>query len=292
MQRLWAKPLLLSLPVLIIIVLTNACASAATNGKATIRIGIVPKESPEKTRQDFETFVQYLRDRTGLDIEYTVPTDYTAVVEAMAADRVDVSYLGPLTYIQASNRTDVHPFVKGVLEGSSEYHSVMITLNDSPIDTLHDVKGHTLAFGDVSSTSGHLIPHNALLAVGIDPDKDLRELPLYTGAHNATALAVYYGKVEVGAMEEPVLLNMVENGLIDISRLKVIWRSEPIPQYPWVIRDSVSPEVEEKLREAFIEATKEVIPSTVAEGFVSASPDDYLEIRRAAEELEMAGVRR
>ncbi|MBI4299276.1 MAG: phosphate/phosphite/phosphonate ABC transporter substrate-binding protein [Chloroflexi bacterium] len=292
MGRLETKPLLLTVSLSFLLALASACGHADTPGTKTVRIGIVPKESPEKTAQDFEAFVQYLRDETRLDIQYFVPTDYTAVVEAMAAKRIEVSYFGALTYVQASNKVPVHPFVKGVIGGSSEYHSVMITTKESSIKSIQEVKGHTLAFGDVSSTSGHLIPHKALLAAGVDPDRDLKESPFYTGAHNATALAVYNGKVEVGAVEEPVLVNMAAIGLIDMSRLRVIWRSEPIPQYPWVIRDDVPTEIEEALKRAFLNAPREVIPPTVAEGFVGASADDYLEIRRAAEELGLAGIRR
>ncbi len=269
--------------------LISACGGATPPAPPVVRIGAVPKESPEETQEYFAPFQEYLRQETGLEVQIFVPTDYTAVVEAMAAGRIDVAYLGALTYVQASRKAGIHPFAKAVIAGSDSYHSVIIALREAPFEGLTDLKGHTFAFGDVSSTSGHLIPAQALIEAGVDPEKDFKGPALYTGAHNATALAVYNGRVEAGAMEEPVLQEMIRQGLIDPARLKIIWRSAPIPQYPWVIRDDVSREVEQLLLQAFLGAPAEVLPATVAEGFVPASAADYEEIRRIAEALGLAG---
>ena len=286
------RRLLLLLPLVLLLSLgLMACGGGEPVAPGqTIYMGIVPKESPEKTRQDFEGFVEYLRDATGLDIWYVVPTDYTAVVVAMAGGTLDLSLFGAVTYIQVSNQAPVHPLVKGVIGGSDTYHSVIITRVESDIHSMDDLRGRTFAFGDVSSTSGHLTPHLGLLEAGIDPTRDFATEPVYTGAHNATALAVYNGSVDAGAMEEPVLVNMVEQGLLDMSQIRIVWRSGPIPQYPWVVRDGLDPKVEEELLQAFLSAPRQVIPPTVAESFVGASEGDYAEIRRAAEQLGLAGV--
>ncbi len=281
---LWAVALALGIALL-----SSACGKGPISASPVVRIGAVPKESPEKTQAYLQPFQKYLEEKTGLQIELVVPTDYTAVVEAMAAGRIDVAYFGALSYVQASKKVRLHPFAKAIIAGSDTYHSVIITLKDSPITTLTDLKGRTFAFGDISSTSGHLIPTQALLEAGIDPQKDFEGPPLYTGAHNATVLAVYNGKVEAGAVEEPVLQEMIRQGLVAEDRLKIIWRSDPIPQYPWVIRDDIPQEIEDKLVQAFLEAPSDVLPPTVAEGFVRASAADYEEIRQIAERLGLAG---
>ncbi len=266
-----------------------ACGGQSPSATPVVRIGAVPKESPEKTQEYFAPFQQYLQQETGLQVQILVPTDYTAVVEAMAAGKIEVAYFGALTYVQASKKVAIHPFAKAVIGGSDTYHSVIITLAQAPFETLTDLKDHTFAFGDISSTSGHLIPAQALLAAGIDPEVDFKGPPLYTGAHNATVLAVYHGRVEAGAVEEPVLEEMIRQGLIEPERLKILWRSEPIPQYPWVIRDDVPQEVEDRLLQAFLQAPADVLPATVAQGFVPASAADYEAIRRIAEALGLAG---
>lgn len=285
-RTFWALGIALTAAVLSL----GAC-QAQGPAAPPLRVGLVPKESPDKTRADFEPLRRYLEEKVGRPVEVIVPTDYTAVVEAMAAGKVDVAYFGALTYIQASNKTRLRPFVKAVLSGTHLYHSVIITRKDSPIEKLTDLKGKTFAFGDISSTSGHLVPHQGLLDAGVDPKRDFREPPFYTGAHNATALAVYNGRVDGGAVEEPVLVDMVRQGLTDMNRLKVIWRSAPIPQYPWVVREAVDTDTQERLEEAFLAIKPEdklVLP-TIAETFVPATAEDYAELRRMAEALGMAG---
>ena len=68
------------------------------------------------------------------------------------------------------------------------FHSLFITHAGSPIRSLADLKDKQFAFGDVNSTSGHLMPEYFMRQQGVDPDVIARAL--YTGGHDATALAV------------------------------------------------------------------------------------------------------
>src|SRR5256885_428551 len=80
------------------------------------------------------------------------------------------------------------------------FHSLFITHAGSPIGALADLKGKQFAFGDVNSTSGHLMPEYFMRQQGVDPDVIARAI--YTGGHDATALAVANGKADAGALRE------------------------------------------------------------------------------------------
>jgi ABC-type phosphate/phosphonate transport system substrate-binding protein len=54
------------------------------------------------------------------------------------------------------------------------------------VPTNYDLKGHSFAFGDVNSTSGHLMPAYYKRAANVDPG--ILAKALYTGGHDATAL--------------------------------------------------------------------------------------------------------
>ena len=54
------------------------------------------------------------------------------------------------------------------------YHSVFITGTDSSIHSLRDLKGKKFAFGDIDSTSAHLMAYRELKQAGIDPETDLK----------------------------------------------------------------------------------------------------------------------
>jgi phosphonate transport system substrate-binding protein len=74
----------------------------------------------------------------------TVPTNYAAVVEAIANDQVDIAYLGGFTYVQASKRSGVVPLVQR--DQDQSFHSLFITHPDSGISSLSDLNGRRFAF--------------------------------------------------------------------------------------------------------------------------------------------------
>src|SRR5438876_8768682 len=147
----------------------------------------------------------------------TIPTNYAAVVEAIANDQVDIAYLGGFTYVQTARRAGVNPLVQRDLD--QNFHSLFITNPATGIKSLADLKGHSLAFGDVNSTSGHLMPEYFMRQAGLDPK--VIEKALYTGGHDATALAVANNKVDAGALDENVFQNMMKSGRITERQGKV-----------------------------------------------------------------------
>src|SRR5690349_1745852 len=106
--------------------------------------------------RDAQPLVAYLAKKTSTKIVMTMPTKYAAVVEAMANDQVDIAHFGGFTFVQISARAGAKPLVQR--EQDQKFHSLFITQLNSGINSLKDLSGHTFAFGDVNSTSGHLMP--------------------------------------------------------------------------------------------------------------------------------------
>ena len=63
---------------------------------------------------------------------------------------------------------------------------------------MKEVEGHTFAYSDPASTSGHLFPAYALSKNGIDPDTGVKAL--YAGSHDASFEALRNHKVQAGEL--------------------------------------------------------------------------------------------
>src|SRR5262249_11079155 len=155
-----------------------------------LRVSMVPNTDPGRIVRESQPLTAYLEKETGAKVDLSVPMNYAAVVEALVNDQVDVAYLGGFTYVQASQRAGARPLVQRDRDRS--FHSLFITAEASPIRSLADLKGHSFAFGDVNSTSGHLMPELTMRQQGVDPEVIAKAI--YTGSHDATALAVMNGK--------------------------------------------------------------------------------------------------
>jgi phosphonate transport system substrate-binding protein len=275
------KALLLTLGLLLIAV---GCIGRGANTKPVLRVAMIPSTDPGKIVRESQPLVSYLEKETGSRVELVVPTNYAAVVEAIANDRVDIAYLGGFTFVQASQRAGVQPLVQR--ERDQNFHSVFITQPGSKIGTLADLKGHSFSFGDVNSTSGHLMPAYYMREAGIDPTF----LPetLYSGGHDATALAVANRKVDAGAMDELVLGNMLKSGKVADSQVKVFYTTPAFFDYVWAARKGLDQKLQEGFAAAFLKLdasnaeNKALLDLLNATKYVRADNSNYDKLRQAA----------
>jgi phosphonate transport system substrate-binding protein len=270
-------------PLVALLVLLCACRPAAPR---TLRMSMIPTTDPTKAIREMQPLVDYLSRRTGTKVEMTVPTNYAAVVEALVNDQVDVAHLGGFTYVQASQRAGVKPLVQR--ERDRNFHSLFVTQPASPIRSLADLEGHTFAFGDVNSTSGHLMPESFMREAGVKPA--VISKAIYTGGHDATLLAVANGKVDAGALDEAVFQRLTSTGKVDPKSVRVFLTTPPFFDYVWAARKDVDPAVAKSVADAFLAldagdpAQKQILDALAASKYVTVEDKSYDKLRAAARE--------
>jgi phosphonate transport system substrate-binding protein len=262
----------------------KAEGTSDTTKTKILRLSMIPTTDPSKVIRESQQLVEYLERETGTKIELTVPTNYAAVVEAVGNDQVDIAYLGGFTYVQASRRSGVLPLVQR--ERDRNFHSFFITHKDTGISSLADLKNRKFAFGDINSTSGHLMPEYFMREAGVD--MAVITGALYSGGHDATALAVANRKVDAGALDETVFQKMVSEGKIDDSQVKVFYTTPPYFDYIWVARKSIDPAIAEAFSAAMLKldgsqpGQKTILDLLSASKYLKAEDSDYNKLRQAA----------
>ena len=265
-------------------VLAFALACGRSGPSQPLRVSMIPTTDPGKATREMQPLVDYLSKKTSMPVQMTVPTNYAAVVEALVNDQVDVAHLGGFTYVQASKRAGVKPLAQR--DRDRNFHSLFVTQPGSPIQSLADLKGHSFAFGDVNSTSGHLMPEYFMRENKVDPEVIAKAL--YSGGHDATLLAVANGKVDAGALDEAVFQRMTSQGKVDPAKVRVFWTTPPFFDYVWVARKGLDAKTAGALKEAFLaldpaEAQqKQILESLSASKYVPANDGDYDKLRQAA----------
>ncbi|GAW90997.1 phosphate/phosphite/phosphonate ABC transporter substrate-binding protein [Calderihabitans maritimus] len=276
------------LPVVLLSLVFFFAAGCSGQAQETkLRVGLIPNQSPDKVKAQYEPFRKYLSEKLNMPVELFVAVDYTAVVEAMASGKLDVAYFGGLTYVQAKQRAEIYPSVTEIdrYSHTTKYHSLIIAPANSPVETVADLKGKTFAFGDINSTSGSLYPRIMLDRAGIKVPEDLKQV-IYTGGHDATALAVQNQTVDAGGVEDRIFYTLVEQGVIDPDKVKIIARSDPIEGYPWVVRVGLDKDLVERITQAFLDMDDpELLKLMRAEGYARVSDADYLYIEEEAQRL-------
>jgi len=267
-------------------VLSGVFLSGVVFAQGVFRVSAIPDESPTELQRKFAPLGKYLGDEIKMKVEFIPVTDYAAVVEALAAKKIDMAWLGGFTFVQARLRTgNVNPIIQR--EEDRVFTSKFIANAASGIDSLAALKGKTFTFGSVSSTSGSLMPRYFLLQNKIVPEKDFRRVA-YSGAHDATALQVESGKVDAGVLNASVWEKLVEAKKVDLAKVKVIWTTPTYYDYNWTVRGGLDPALVKKLTDAFLRldaknpAHKEILDLQRASKFIASHPDNYKGIEVAA----------
>jgi len=275
-------PMRRSLPLLLLALCAASCKSA--DPAQPLRVSMIPTTDPGKATREMQPLVDHLARSTGGEVQMTIPTNYAAVVEALVNDQVDIAHLGGFTYVQASKRAGVKPLVQR--ERDREFHSLFITQAGSPIKSLADLKGRSFAFGDVNSTSGHLMPEYFMRRNGVD--REVIAKAIYTGGHDATLLAVANGKVDAGALDEAVFQRMTSQGKIDPAKVPVFWTTPPFFDYVWVARKGLDARKADAVRDSFLALDRAdpqrraILEALSASKYVPARDADYAALREAA----------
>lgn len=277
--------LLLILPAF----LATLSAALADGRPDKLVIGLLPGESAPTVMRLNEPLRAYLEKRLGIPVELQVGANYAATGEALRFGRLDIAYLGPVTYILQSRRAKLEPFARPSHEKvGPTFQAVIIVPKDSPAKTLADLKGKEIAFGDPASTSGTWVPRAQLLEearLASGKDYTLRVL----GAHDAVALAVANKKVAAGGLSMPIYNRLLKEGKIDASAVRVLAESPAIPEYMWTFREGLDPAFKEEIRKAFINVNDaEALKVFRAEAFIPCVDSDVDRVRGWIEAIRKA----
>ena len=194
----------------------------------TVRFGVEPYDTAARLVPIYQKVGELIGEKLGCKVEVFVATSYNAEIEAMRNGKLEIGEFGPLGYVlahQVAKAEAVAAF--GTADGKPDtYWASIVTYPASGINTVAEIKGHSFAFSDPASTSGHLFPAYGLRKAGLDPDKDVRAI--YAGSHTSSFEALYNHKVDAGELNSEQLEFAKQRGHYNDGDLVFLWKSDPI----------------------------------------------------------------
>ncbi|HKV46114.1 MAG TPA: phosphate/phosphite/phosphonate ABC transporter substrate-binding protein [bacterium] len=219
-------------------------------------MAFVPSGEARTILESGNRIAHLLEIATGYHFESFVATSYAGVIEAMGAGRADIGWLNTFSYVLAHQKYGVEVRLVTVRFGLPYYRAEIITQATSGINSLADLKGKRFAFVDPASTSGFLFPKAGLKKAGYDPDKFFGQ-SVFAGSHPNVVLAVYQGRADAGAVFEDARAT-VQKTLPDVmQKLKVIWKSDPIPNDTVSVRKGLPADVKDRVTNALLQFSQQ-----------------------------------
>jgi len=271
---------------LVVVLVMISLGSALAQAPKELRISAIPDENPQELLRIYQPFADYLSKETGVPVKFTPVVDYPATVEGLAAGKLDMVWYGGLTSVQAARMAKGAKRIV-MRKEDTEFKSQFITRKDTGIRDLKDLKGKTFSFGNVASTSGHLMPRFYMVKAGINPEKDLSKFS-FSGAHDATAAWVEAGRVDAGALNFLVWDKLVANKKVDTDKVVVFYTTPPFVDYVWTVRGGLDNALVEKISKALLKLDynnpedKKLLDLHRTKGYIPAKDEQWKSVEDAA----------
>lgn len=283
-----------TLPLVMLLAMYGGLFAGSTTAHSeTFVFTAIPDEDESRLRTRFDKVATYLSAQLGVAVTYVPVKSYAAAVTAFRNNQVQLAWFGGLSGVRARSLVEgSRALAQGVEDKAFVTYFIAhasTELTEKP-EFPHAIAGRTFTFGAKGSTSGRLMPEFHIRRVfGKSPDKVFDRVG-FSGDHSRTIALVQSGAYAVGAVNYKVWENELKAGKIDESRIRIIWRTPPYPDYQWTIRGDVDRQFgngfTDKVSASLLGIKDpDLLGAFPRSGFIPAKNADYAEIEQVGKSI-------
>ncbi len=243
---------------------------------AELKFGLLPRLSEKEMVDGFTPLAKYLEKELGAKITIVVPKDFDTWTKDAKAGAYDIAYTNPYLYVVVKKDVKIaEPLViASEPEIGKNLYGTIIVKKDSPIKSIADLKGKTVAATDPGSAGAYLVQMLMLQKAGLKKD-DVKLI--FEKKRDPVADAVLAGKADAGFVRD----DDVEKLKAGADKFRKLGTSDPIPNWPIFIAKKMDPAISAKLKAALLklkpgglQSIKILAPARI-DGFVPTTDKDF-----------------
>lgn len=201
-------------------------------------------------QSDYETFRAALEKTLGVTVEFSPVETVSDATIGLQDGEIDFALAGPSEYVQIRGRTNAEPVLSLT---RPDYYSVIAVPETSPIQTLTDLKGQSIALSDVGSTSGHIGPLYILIQAGLQPQE---EIEIQMLGDEGSAAAVKAGQLAAWGGSATDFEELLQS---EAQPFRIVAQGEPLPSDIFVASARMTPEQVAIIQEKMLAAQAELV---------------------------------
>lgn len=227
------------------------------------RISDDPKAHYDQLKPLLDYVVPRLADVGIREGRVLMARDAQQMQSYMRRGRVDWVTETAATAMALAERAGAEPLLMTERDGVARYHTVYFVRRDSPVATLADLRGRSVAFQNPLSTSAYYVPVVELLERGLrlevllsPMDRPAPESVGYVFGRSELNVSswVHKGLVDVGVMSNLDWINPQRVPPSYRADLRIVRETPEFPRALEMVRGSLDPRVRERLREVLLQA--------------------------------------
>lgn len=225
-------------------VLLSLSAAVQANQKI-FSFGVVPQYDARQIKAIWQPILDQVSKQSGIQIELVGSPSIQIFEKQFQDGKFDFAYMNPYHLIRANQMQGYHPFLRDV---GRSLHGIIVVLKDSPITTVAELQGKTVAFPAPNALGAALIPRAEFGEI-----YHLQINPKYVRSHDSVYLNVVLGQADAGGGVQNTLAKQPEKVR---NALKIIYETQKLAPHPVSAHPRVSQRIVEKVTNAFIALEK------------------------------------
>jgi phosphonate transport system substrate-binding protein len=224
---------------------------------SAVRIGIVPERDIFAQHRRYRALGEYLSAKLGRPVQVVTLNTYEAVLDDLRDKQIEAAFLGSMVALLAHDRLGAKVVLKTETGGASTYRGVVFVREDSPIRSVAQLAGKTVA-GVKTTTAGDLFTtllfkqHGLLGPTAPANASDARATTgsvamsaparmTWMGTHDEVIRGVVEGSADAGAAKDLRIQAFLKSNTA--IRLRELAVSAPVPNNALVVRVDIEPDV-------------------------------------------------
>ncbi|MDZ7702770.1 MAG: phosphate/phosphite/phosphonate ABC transporter substrate-binding protein [Halobacteriales archaeon] len=234
-----------------------------------------PTEPQDLMTSQYAPVGDQLESATGQPVDLRYSRSYSTILQALGSGNGDIAETGPFAAALGVKADKIEIALQRHAFGSWTYHSVIVTREDTDIESVEDLAGKKIAFADITSASGSLYPlfmiKDAGLNIGEAPgSSEGADFEGSWSSHAQAAEALKAGQVDAAGVGRFIVWDY---GADDYQEgIREVDRESGIPRAPMI----VSPTLDDEEKTTLIDAMKNAPDSMYLGADGEADTDDDL----------------
>lgn len=224
-----------------------------------VRFAVEPYDTGPALEKAYSSLATDIGQKLGCHVQLIISNSYVAEIEAMRGGNLEMGEFGPLGYILAHRIADAQPVAAfGDKNGQPDtYTAGLWVKKSSPVTSLKQLNGKTVALSSTTSTSGGLYPISALMAAGFKCTVTTCQgiHIVFSGGHPASLLALTHGTVDAAEVNSQQQASATAAHQFNAADYRQIWKSTAIINDPITVYGHLSPAFQQKVRAALLGLT-------------------------------------
>jgi phosphonate transport system substrate-binding protein len=264
--------------ILLLCVIGFACRGAfAGPGDKPYEFGVLPYLPLAKIQELYGPMAADFEAKLGRPVWLSSKGDYTQYTAAINKEIYDIAFVQPFDYVVAHDKHGYLPLARR----RDSLGALIVVRVDSPITTIQDLRGKTVANPPADALVSHLTS-GALRDAGIDPDTGVKRE--YGKNQFSCMQSVLIGAADACGLGDQALIHFGKEKQLK-ERFRILLRTKTAPPPLFVVHKRVPQKDRDILLKTILdwsrtEEGKNMLSRGFFIPFVAAEDADYESVRR------------